>query len=135
VDKDHEQCRRAEQDGITPRPVYTVTPERPGADAMAIAAAAFAASAVALRNVPDASDRASKCILHAKVLFKYAKKFPGCYSASIPECGKTYANDNWEQFMFFAAAWLFICTEEQTYRRVRTRSDTACSVIQRRASS
>lgn len=41
------------------------------------------------------------------------------YAVSIPEAGKTYKAEDWQQYMFVAAAWLFRATQNPTYLTVR----------------
>ena len=77
VSKDHNQCIRAEKDTTTPRPVVVVDMDHPGADAFAIAAAAFAAAHLALQARADRPHMAAlsdKCLARAKTLYKYAGK-------------------------------------------------------------
>lgn len=106
VDADHGECLRAECDKSTPRPVLMVTPEQPGCDMLFLASAALASGSLALRHDSQYDGLADKCLQHATVLYEQGIQHPGIYSESIPECQKTYKNVNWEQYAYFAAAWM-----------------------------
>eukprot|EP00892_Ulva_mutabilis_P003515 jgi/Ulvmu1/1535/UM011_0265.1 len=106
VDADHGECLRAECDTITPRPILMVTPENPGCDMLFLASAAFASGSLALRHDPQYDEFADKCLQQASDLFEQGIQHPGVYSDSIPECQRTYKNDSWEQYAYYAAAWL-----------------------------
>lgn len=121
AEEDHKYCLRAELDDITPRTVYTVDRNHPGGDAVGMAAAAFAACAMALRKVSNKNALANKCMSRARKLYSAGKGMRVCYSDSIPECAKTYPTDNWQQFMMMGAAWMYRATEDKQYRQVRWR--------------
>lgn len=118
VDADHGECLRAECDQSTPRPVLMVTPEQPGCDMLFLASAAFAAASLALKQDPQQEALAEKCRQRANVIYEEAIQHPGIYSDSIPECQKTYKNDNWEQYAYFAAAWRFEASGEEIHLQV-----------------
>ena len=118
MDQDHCQCIRAECDTSTPRDVYVVDTAHPGSDAFAGAAAAFAASHIALRVVPGQEQLAQSCLQRARVMFEVAGKMQACYCDSNPICAKTYKAEVWEQFMFYAAAWLYKATGEAAFKNV-----------------
>jgi Glycosyl hydrolase family 9 len=115
-----------------PRPVYTVDAAHAGADAFSVAAAAFAASALALQGAKGQGVLAAECLQRARALQKHAGAMQCGYCESIPICAKTYKAEHWEQYMFFGAAWLYRATSEKAYREVRTRSLTARSSSRRR---
>lgn len=80
---DHANAFRAEQDFTTPRTVFTTASRRPGADILFQAAAAFAASAVALRGEGDEGSRrnAQKAEDYAHALYNDARgQMPSIYS-------------------------------------------------------
>lgn len=124
---DHSYVFRAELDDVTPRKdgsgdkkgmFYTLLPEAPGADLLFNAAAAYAAGAMALQAAGGSNALADRATNKAKELFTMAGNAPGIYSQSIPEAAKTYNSDNWEQYGFFAAAWLLRLTGEANYEQV-----------------
>lgn len=124
---DHSYVFRAELDNVTPRKdgsgdkkgmFYTLLPEAPGADLLFNAAAAYAAGAMALQAAGGSNALADRATNKAKELFTMAGNAPGIYSQSIPEAAKTYNSDNWEQYGFFAAAWLLRLTGEANYEQM-----------------
>ena len=69
-------------------------------------------------------------------MFEVAGKTEACYCDANPICAKTYKAEVWEQFMFYAAAWLYKATGEATFKKVRVRSPArtsahSCTVIRR----
>lgn len=83
-----------------------------------LASAAFAAASLALKQDPLQEDLAEKCRQHATVTYEEAIQHPGIYSDSIPECQKTYQNDNWEQYAYFAAAWRYEISGDENHLQV-----------------
>jgi hypothetical protein len=118
VDRDHGECIRAECDHHTPRPVLIVDSAHPGSDAFAIAASAFAASSMALASLPAYSELAARCMRHARMMYNNGGRMRECYCTSLPACAKTYKAEQWEQFMFYCAAWLYRSTGEETFKKV-----------------
>lgn len=41
------------------------------------------------------------------------------YCENLPECAKTYRAECWQQFMFYASAWLYKATRLLEYKSVR----------------
>lgn len=120
-DDDHSHCLRAELDkGITKRTSWTTKyPQRPGRDMLALASAAFAASAVAFEGDNSYNYMRRRCLKTAKDLFRDAMKSKGkIYSDSIPECKKTYPSDGFGAHAFYAAAMLYKASGESRYRKV-----------------
>lgn len=120
VDCDHCECVRAEKDDHTPRPVIVVSPEKPGSDMLSVASAAFASAHAVLKTMPEHEGLAKRCLNHAKQLFNEAKAHPAIYSDSNPILAKTYKNDQWEQFAFLAAAWIYAATEDEAFLKVKS---------------
>ena len=135
VDKDHSNCIRAELDTQTPRPVLIVDTEHPGADVLAIAAAAFASASMALAQAPAQQHQklAGICLQHAFELYDAAGRMRQEYCRSLPECAKTYRATVWQQYMFYAAAWLFKVTGEVRFEQVSPSLGTcfACRALTR----
>jgi hypothetical protein len=115
---DHCECVRAEKDDFTPRPVILVSPEKPGADMLSIASAAFSSAHAVLKTMPEHEGLAKKCLSHAIQLYDEAKANPGIYSDSEPILAKTYKNDQWEQFAYLASAWLYEAAGNEVYLEV-----------------
>jgi hypothetical protein len=122
VTSDHNQCIRAELDESTPRGVLIVDSEYPGSDAFALASAALAAASVALGSLPERPamvDLAEKCLQHSATMYEHACRMQQSYCVSVPECARTYKADCWQQYVFFAAVWLFRATGKKTFKKVR----------------
>lgn len=130
TDIDHKYVFRAEMDDVTPRTdgdtpetkgvFYTLLPEQPGGDLLFNSAAAYAAGAMALRSAGGSEALASRAEGKAIDLFQQGEANPGMYSDSIEEAAKTYKSDNWQQYGFLAAAWLYRMTGEAQYKTVRS---------------
>lgn len=117
---DHNNFLRCELDDVTPRTQFvTLPPSTPGADLLYQVAAAYAMGALALTSAGGSGDLATRATQKAGELFMQAGSVPGLYSDSIPEAGRTYPNDSWEGFGFWAAAVLFRLTGDQQYQLVR----------------
>ena len=85
---------------------------------LSVASAAFASAYAVLKTMPEHEGLAKKCFNHAQQLYNQAKAKPGIYSDSNPILAKTYKNDNWEQFAYLAAAWLYESTEDEAFLKV-----------------
>ena len=111
---------RAQLDDETPRTTFTVSQIKPGADVFAIAAAAFAASSLALKQDAGQGELAQSSLRHAKAAYAAAQSMKGSYSSSVLECAKTYntTGHTWQQHLYYAAAWLYRATEEQDFLQV-----------------
>ncbi|NJR43055.1 MAG: hypothetical protein HC767_10755, partial [Akkermansiaceae bacterium] len=72
---DHSQVMRAELDHKTPRTTLALPPGSPGADLLFQSTAAYAASAVALRNT--GSSLTKRAETEAKKVYAEAAKRPG----------------------------------------------------------
>ena len=119
VDRDHSECMRAELDKQMPRPVLIVDSKHPGADAFAIASCAFASSSMALKAAGgDHAELADTCLQHAQIMYQHAGPMATGYCDSLPICAKTYKAEQWEQYMFFAAAWLYRATGQAGFKKV-----------------
>uniref|UniRef100_A0A0V0HTF6 Endoglucanase n=1 Tax=Solanum chacoense TaxID=4108 RepID=A0A0V0HTF6_SOLCH len=97
----------------TPRSVYKIDEQHPGADLAGETAAALAAAAVAFKE----SDLgySNQLLTHAKELFDFAKKFPGVYTSSIPVADKFYGSSGYEDELLWAAVWLYKATKDKSY--------------------
>jgi hypothetical protein len=97
---------------------------------LAVASAAFAASYSVLHSMPEHQPLAKTCLSHALELYKYAKLQPSIYSDTNLVCAKTYKNDNWQQFVYFSAAWLYEATQEAAYLKVSPVAHCGVDIIQ-----
>ncbi|KAI3430666.1 hypothetical protein D9Q98_005258 [Chlorella vulgaris] len=109
---DHSYWGRPEEQ-TGPRPAYVWDATKPASDAAGSAASALASASLLLR----ASDPeyAAACLDHARRLFKFASKYEGKYSASLPGPTYVYPSYNFEDDLAYAAAWLYRATGEAAY--------------------
>ena len=129
MDEDHSRCLRAQLDDVTPRALLVVNRTHPGADALASASTALAAASVALERSGSHAQLAARCLQHAQTLYRVAGDMGGSYSASLPECARTYNTTGgpWQQFMFFNAAWLYKATGIEGLKQTRHDQASQCS--------
>lgn len=73
-----------------------------------------------MKKAGGTAELAERAATKAKEVFKQAEAVPGLYSDSMPAAaGETYPNGGWHSFGFWAAAWLYRLTSEETYKAVR----------------
>jgi len=113
-DADHGYWGRAEDMNMN-RPVYSVSPSKPGSDLAGETAAALAAASIFYKNTGDdaASDEA---LANAIELFEFADQYRGKYSDSIWDASKFY--NSWSGYMdelAWGAAWLYRATGDASY--------------------
>lgn len=133
---EHESYYRAENDTYTPRTIFhtffhdEVFDDRPGGDLLFQASAAMSAAALALKSAqnPDGDHNPveRKALIAAlesegRQLFEEGLQQPTMYSVNIPECAKTYPSNNWQQYAFWAAAWLFRISGSEEDQLVRNK--------------
>ncbi len=106
------------EDITAPSMVRSLGPGQPGADLLAGAAAALAATAhVFKKEDPSYSD---DLIAVAQGLYDQAKNQEGFYSDSVPEVTGYYKSFSFIDDMAWAAAWLALATgDEQTAEEAR----------------
>ncbi|KAL9226702.1 hypothetical protein vseg_002482 [Gypsophila vaccaria] len=121
-DSDH-ACWQRPEDMTTPRTVFRIDESNPGSDLAAETAAALAASAIAFSS--HNANYSSLLLKHSKQLFDFAKNHEGKYSDSIPQAGKYYSSSDFQDELMWAAAWLYIATEEKSYKDYLNTFDTA----------
>jgi hypothetical protein len=126
-DIDHSKCYRAELDNAidnrnpTPRPVFCVDDvNAPGADLLFQASAAFAASAIALKDETSSNLKTlrMRCEINAIDLYERARASGGVYNRSVPKA-KGYPNDGFEQYAYWAASWLYVLKNNGRFLEVR----------------
>ena len=66
-----------------PRPSFFINADQPGSDIVGEAAAALAATSIAVRNLGD-SAYANAALQHARELFNFADQHRGIYSDYVP---------------------------------------------------
>ncbi|XP_022157127.1 endoglucanase-like isoform X2 [Momordica charantia] len=106
---DH-QCWERPEDMDTPRTLYKITPNSPGTEAAADAAAALSAASIVFNRVDANYSRT--LLQHSKSLFQFADRFRGSYSASCPfYCSYSGYQDE----LLWAAAWLYKASGSSKY--------------------
>lgn len=95
------------------RPVTQVNETSPGSDIAAETAAALASASMVFRSVD--STYSNLLLRHARQLFRFADKFRGSYSESIPSVRKFYNSTGYLDELLWAASWLYHATGEQSY--------------------
>ncbi|KAK3430187.1 hypothetical protein EUGRSUZ_E01715 [Eucalyptus grandis] len=111
-DSDH-SCWQRPEDMTTPRTVYKIDDQHPGADLAGETAAAFAAASVAF--APTDSNYSAQLLTHAEQLYGFARSHPGQYQNSIPVAGKFYSSSGYQDELLWAAAWLHRATGNKVY--------------------
>lgn len=69
---DHASWSRPE-DWTRDRPIYTISPDRPGSELAAETAAALASTSILLKR--SHRSLSTKALRHAKILYKFAQKY------------------------------------------------------------
>ncbi|KAL0382139.1 UNVERIFIED_CONTAM: Endoglucanase 13 [Sesamum calycinum] len=87
-------CWQRPEDMTTPRTVYRIDEQHPGADLAGETAAAFAARSIAFRK--SNPSYSSELLNHAKQLFEFARKHTGQYQNSISVAGQFYSSSGYE---------------------------------------
>uniref|UniRef100_A0A2C9WCK8 Endoglucanase n=1 Tax=Manihot esculenta TaxID=3983 RepID=A0A2C9WCK8_MANES len=106
---DH-QCWERPEDMDTPRTLYKITPNSPGTEAAAEAAAALAAASLVFKAVD--SIYSAKLLRHSQSLFEFADKYRASYQASCPfYCSFSGYQDE----LLWAASWLYKASGENKY--------------------
>ncbi|KAJ9147991.1 hypothetical protein P3X46_030090 [Hevea brasiliensis] len=106
---DH-QCWERPEDMDTPRKLYKITPNSPGTEAAAEAAAALAAASLVFKAVD--SRYSAKLLSHSRSLFEFADKYRASYQASCPfYCSFSGYQDE----LLWAASWLYKAGGECKY--------------------
>lgn len=96
------------------RPAFAITPQKPGSELAAEAAAALASASLLFRSSDAAY--ANRLLDNAKQLYAFADQYRGKYSDSIPEVNPYYTSWNgYEDELAWGAAWLYKATGETTY--------------------
>ncbi|XP_065337461.1 endoglucanase E-4-like [Cloeon dipterum] len=119
VDKEIREWWGRPEDINFHRPAYSVTPNNPGSELAAEAAAALAASSILLGEDPA---RKNSHMRHAKELYSFATNYRGDYSKAVPlvaEFYRSWSGD--EDELVWASLWLYRATGDRTYLDNATR--------------
>lgn len=94
------------------RPAYKVTMDQPGSTVVGEAAAALAAGSIVFRDLDAAYS--AECLAHARTLYDFAEqtKSDAGYTAAQ---GFYSSNSGFYDELSWAAVWLYLATEEDTY--------------------
>ncbi|KAL1921026.1 uncharacterized protein VTP21DRAFT_11661 [Calcarisporiella thermophila] len=101
-----------------PRPIYKITADKPGTDAAASAAAAFAASSIVFQNTD--ADYSKSLLNHAIELFEFAETAPyALYHNSLPtkDSQEAYGSSQFEDDLVWGALWLYRATNDTAYKQ------------------
>ncbi|WCJ26367.1 Endoglucanase [Euphorbia peplus] len=106
---DH-NCWERPEDMDTPRTLYKITPNSPGTEAAAEAAAALASASLVFKSVD--STYSSNLLAHSKSLFEFADKYRASYQQSCPfYCSYSGYQDE----LLWAATWLYKASGDNNY--------------------
>ncbi|KAK0586949.1 hypothetical protein LWI29_015006 [Acer saccharum] len=106
---DH-QCWERPEDMDTPRTLYKITPDSPGTEAAADAAAALSAASIVFKPVD--SNYSSRLLSQSESLFEFADKYRGSYKDSCPfYCSFSGYQDE----LLWAATWLYKASGDNMY--------------------
>lgn len=94
------------------RPAFAITPEQPGTDLAAEAAAALAAASIVFR--PTDTAYANTLLENAQQLYTFADTYRGTYSSSIPGSADFYNSwSGYQDELAWGAIWLHEALEAQ----------------------
>ncbi|KDP25379.1 hypothetical protein JCGZ_20535 [Jatropha curcas] len=103
-------CWERPEDMDTPRTLYKITPNSPGTEAAAEAAAALAAASLVFKSVD--SKYSNKLLRHSQSLFDFSDKYRATYKASCPfYCSFSGYQDE----LLWAASWLYKASGQNKY--------------------
>eukprot|EP00879_Flechtneria_rotunda_P008972 GHRR01009394.1.p1 GENE.GHRR01009394.1~~GHRR01009394.1.p1 ORF type:complete len:572 (+),score=160.50 GHRR01009394.1:1204-2919(+) len=112
--QDHSIWGRPE-DVKGPVPVYVVTPSSPGSDVVGAMGAALAAASQAFATVDGAYS--AKLLQAAIKAYKFASRYLGSYSISVPDAAAFYKSNNYMDDIAWNALWLYIRTGNAAYKQ------------------
>ncbi len=111
-DIDHAKWNSPEVDQMA-RPAFFLTAEKPQTDYVVSAAASLAINYLNFKSTDP--DYAEKSLDYAKSLWKFANDNPKELSDNADGPKQYYRSEKWEDDYCWAAAWLFLCTEDKSY--------------------
>jgi hypothetical protein len=95
------------------RPAYKIDTQHPGSDLAGETAAALAAVSLVFRDVNPGYS--SKCLEHAKQLYRFASQYRGLYHEAIKGAAQYYESTDYGDELTWAAAWLFKATDDPQF--------------------
>ncbi|PNF24410.1 hypothetical protein B7P43_G09674 [Cryptotermes secundus] len=95
------------------RPAYKIDTQHPGSDLAGETAAALAAVALVFRDVNPGYS--SKCLEHAKQLYRFASQYRGLYHEAIKGAAQYYESTDYGDELTWAAAWLYKATDDPLF--------------------
>ncbi len=111
-DIDHQYWNSPEVDEMA-RPAFFLTAEKPQTDYVVSAAASLAINYLNFKDTDPAY--AEQSLDYAKALWKFANDNPLELSDNADGPKGYYRSEKWEDDYCWAAAWLFLCTEDASY--------------------
>ncbi len=109
---DHSFWNSPEVDTMA-RPAFFLTADKPQTDYVVSAAASLAINYLNFKDTDP--DYAEKSLDYAKSLWKFANDNPKELSDNADGPLAFYRSEKWEDDYCWAAAWLFLCTEDKSY--------------------
>nr|AXQ39856.1 beta-1,4-endoglucanase [Reticulitermes flavipes] len=95
------------------RPAYKIDTQHPGSDLAGETAAALAAVSLVFRDVNPGYS--SKCLEHAKQLYRFASQYRGLYHEAIKGAAQYYESTDYGDELTWAAAWLYKATDDPQF--------------------
>lgn len=95
------------------RPAWKIDANNSGSDLVGETAAALAAVSIVFNE--SEPDYSQLLLNHAKELYKFAFEQRGLYSDSILDSKKFYQSSDYKDELVWAAAWLYLATNDQKY--------------------
>ncbi len=111
-DIDHAYWNSPEVDEMA-RPAFFLTAEKPQTDYVVSAAGSLAINYLNFKDTDP--EYAEKSLDYAKALWKFANDNPLELSDNADGPKQYYGSSKWEDDYCWAAAWLFLCTEDKSY--------------------
>lgn len=109
---DH-RCWERPETTTEERPLTQVNASFPGTEVAAETAAAMASASIAFRKLDPTYS--GLLLTHAQQLFVFADACRGSYSTSIPRVQQFYNSSGYGDELLWAAAWLYLATEDRSY--------------------
>lgn len=95
------------------RPAYKIDAQHPGSDLAGETAASLAAVSLVFRDVNPGYS--SKCLEHAKQLYRFATQYRGLYHEAIKGAAQYYESTDYGDELTWAAAWLYKATDDPLF--------------------
>lgn len=111
-DIDHVYWNSPEVDEMA-RPAFFLTAEKPQTDYVVSAAGSLAINYLNFKDTDP--EYAEKSLDYAKALWQFAEDNPKELSDNADGPKQYYGSSKWEDDYCWAAAWLFLCTEDKSY--------------------